>query len=141
MLEKMLHHKLLTEGEQGQGVVTRRHDQAAESSSKSFSILFEIEGHIKFPDGSETEFKSEWLNSHTVGDIQEGEIVPVRYEPADHAKVVLDVVALEEKKSAAIERAQAGEQECKAKAISDADAKIARGDAASTSEPGYNDSQ
>lgn len=139
MLEKMLHHKLLREGEQGQGVVTKRHDQAAESGTHSFSILFEIEGHIKFPDGTETEFKSEWLSSHKVGDIQEGEIVPVRYDPADHSKVVLDVVALEEKKTAAIEHAQAWDQERKAKAIADADAKIARGDAASTS--GYDDSQ
>ncbi len=141
MLEKMLHHKLLTEGEQGQGVVTKRHDQATESGTHSFSILFEIEGHIKFPDGTETEFKSEWLSSHKVGDIQEGEIVPVRYDPADHSKVVLDVVALEEKKSAAIEHARAWDQERKAKAIADADAKIARGDAAGSSEPAYDDSQ
>jgi hypothetical protein len=141
MLEKMLHHKLLKEGEQGQGVVTKRHDQASDTGTHSFSILFEIEGHIKFPDGSEAEFKSEWLSSHKVGDIQEGEIVPVRYDLADHDKVVLDVVALEAKKSAAIERAQAWEQERKAKAIADADARIARGDAASTNAPGYEDSQ
>jgi hypothetical protein len=141
MLEKMLHHKLLKEGEQGQGVVTKRHDQAAETGTHSFSILFEIEAHIKFPDGTETEFKSEWLSSHKVGDIQEGDVVPVRYDHAEHAKAVLDVVALEEKKSGAIEHAQAFDQERKAKAIADADAKIARGDAASASEPGYEDSQ
>lgn len=27
MLERMLHHKLLTEGEQGQGMVTKTHDE------------------------------------------------------------------------------------------------------------------
>jgi Protein of unknown function (DUF3592) len=140
MLEKMLHHKLLEEGERGRGVVTKRHDQAAESGTHTFSILFEIEGHIKFPDGTESEFKSEWLSSHKVGDIREGDVVPVRYDAADRSRVVLDVVSLEEHKSAALERAKAWEQEHKDEAIADADARIARGDAATTSEPGHDDS-
>jgi hypothetical protein len=134
MLEKMLHHKLLKEGEPGQGVVTKRHDQAAESSTHDFSILFEIHGHIKFPDGTQTEFRSEWLKSSKVGEIQEGAIVPVRYDPSDHSKVVLDVVELEERKKAKVEKAEAWQEEEKAKAIAEADEQAARANAGDTTE-------
>jgi hypothetical protein len=129
MLEKMLHHKLLKNGEQGHGVVTDRHDQAVESGTKSFSMLFEIHGHINFPDGTQSGFKSEWLNSHNVGDIQAGTVVPVRYDASDHSKVVLDVVALEEKHKAAVERDAARLEQEKTKAIADADAEAARANA------------
>ncbi len=129
MLEKMLHHKLLKEGEQGQGVVTRRHDQATESGTGGFSTLFELQGHIKFPDGSQAEFKSELLNSHKVGDIQEGAIVPVRYDASDHSKVVLDVNALEEKNRADVDQAQAWVAAEKSKAIAQADAQAAKANA------------
>jgi hypothetical protein len=126
MLEKMLHHKLLKEGEQGQGVVTKRHDQASESSNNSFSILFELQGHIKFPDGTQTEFRSEWLSTHKVGDIQVGSIVPVRYAAEDHSKIVLDVVALEERKRADVEQAKEWLDRDKEQAIEQADAKSGR---------------
>jgi hypothetical protein len=129
MLEKMLHHKLLKEGEQGQGVVTKRHDQATESGTHSFSFLFELEGHIRFPDGTEAEFKSEWLNSGKVGDIQEGTIVPVRYDASDHSKLVLDVVALEEKHRANVEQSEAWVAKQKSDAIARADAEAAKANA------------
>ena len=129
MLEKMLHHKLLKEGEQGQGVVTERHDQASESGTKSFSFLFELRGHIKFPDGTQEEFKSEWLNSSKVGQIEEGAIVPVRYDASDHSKVVLDVVALEATKRADDEHAEAWTAEQKSQAIAEADAAAAQANA------------
>ena len=129
MLEKMLHHKLLKDGEQGQGVVTKRHDQAAETGTGGFSMLFEIQGHIKFPDGIQTEFKSELLSSHKVGDIQEGSIVPVRYDATDHSKVVLDVVALEETRKAAVKQAETWLEEEKSKAIAEADAQTAQANA------------
>jgi hypothetical protein len=129
MLEKMLHHKLLREGEQGQGVVTKRRDQAAESSSSSYSMMFEIEGHITFADGTQTEFRSEWLNSRKVGDIEESAIVPIRYDAADHSKVVLDVVALEAKKQAAKAQAEDALDEQTAKAIAEADAQAAQANA------------
>jgi Protein of unknown function (DUF3592) len=125
MLEKMLHHKLLREGQQGKGVVTKRHDQAVESGTHAFSIRFEIEGHITFLDGTQAEFKSEWLSSHNVGDIREGAIVPVRYDPSDHSKVVLDVVALEEKKKSERRQDEAWLEEQKSRAIADADAEVA----------------
>jgi hypothetical protein len=129
MLEKMLHHKLLKEGERGQGVVTKRHDQGSESSNGVYSILFEIQGHIKFPDGTETRFRSEMLSSHKVGDIQEGSIVPVRYDASNHSKVVIDVLALEQAKHAQVHDAEAYLERRKAQAIAEADAKLAQGNA------------
>ncbi len=129
MLEKMRHHKLLKEGEQGQGVVTKRHDQGSESSNGVYSILFEIQGHIRFPDETETQFKSELLSTHKVGDITEGSIVPVRYNASDHSKVVLDVIALEAAKQARVHEAEAYLEQRKAQAIADADAKLAQGNA------------
>jgi hypothetical protein len=129
MLEKVLHHKLLKEGEQGQGVITEKHDQGSESSGGLYSILFEVKGHIKFPDGTETQFQSELLSSHKVGSLEEGAIVPVRYNPADRSQAVLDVVALEEAKSAEREQAEDLTERQKQQAIADADAKTAEGNA------------
>jgi hypothetical protein len=129
MLEKMLHHKLLKAGEQGQGVITERHDQATESSNTSFSYLFELQGHIRFPDGTQTEFRSEWLSSHKVGDIKVGSIVPVRYDAMDHSKAVLDVVALEERRDAEVEKTKQWLEDDKARTIEQADATAAAANA------------
>jgi hypothetical protein len=126
MLEKVFHHKLLKEGGQGQGVITERHDQGSESGGGGYSILFEVNGHIKFPDGTETQFQSEMLSSHKVGDLQEGAIVPVRYDPADHSKAVLDVVALEQANSGERKQAEDMVEQQKQQAIADADAKTAQ---------------
>ncbi len=126
MLERMLHHKLLTEGEQGHGVVTKSHDEAAETGTNIYSMRFAVSGHITFPDGTETQFKSDWLSTHNVGEIHEGAIVPVRYDPSDHSKVVLDVVALEEKWQAVLAKDKAWLQEDKTRRVADADAQAAR---------------
>ena len=129
MLEKVLHHKLLTEGEQGQGVITEKHVEASESSSSSFSFRIALHGHITFPDGMKTEFKSDWLSTHNVGDPDEGALVPVRYDPADHSKVVLDVVALEAQHKAEKEKDRAWLEEDKQRKIAEADAAAARANA------------
>jgi hypothetical protein len=132
MLERMLHHKLLKEGQQGHGVVTERHDQAAETGTRSYSFRFELRGHIKFPDGAQTEFKSEWLSSHNVGDIREGAIVPVRSDPSDHSQVVLDVVALAEQHKGVLARDKAWVEQSNARRIADADAQAAQANASGT---------
>jgi hypothetical protein len=127
MLEKVLHHKLLKEGQEGQGVVTERHDQGTESGPSGYHILFEVKGHIKFPDGSEGKFQSELLSSGKVGDLQEGAIVPVRYSASNHDHVVLDVVALEAATRAARQSREDFAEQRKQEAIAEADAKIAGG--------------
>ena len=129
MLEKMLHRKLLKEGEQGKGVVTERHDQGSESGSHGYSTLYEIQGHMTFPDGTETKFKSELLSSQKVGDIQVGSLVPVRYHPSDPSKVVLDVPALEGAKAEERAKDQAWAESQKAEQIAQAEAEAARANA------------
>ncbi len=61
--------------------------------------------------------------------------MPVRFDPSDHSKVVLDVVALEERWKAVLERDKAWLKESKAKKIAEADAAVARGDTTTFSDP------
>ena len=129
MFDKMLHNRLLKHGEQGQGVVTKRHDEGTESDSKGWHMLFALQGHIKFPDGTEAEFHSAFLNSGKVGDIHEGSLVPVRYDAADHSKAVLDVVALEAGHASALAASQAQVERDKADRIAAAEARAAEANA------------
>jgi hypothetical protein len=81
--------KLYSEGAQTEGLVVNRSDTTER-------INYRVTIRVKFPDGSTTEFKK-WLDWHDVGQLYQGSVVPVRYDPSDHSKVVLDVPALEER--------------------------------------------
>lgn len=56
---------------------------------------FGVKVRVKLPDGSEAKFEKGPLEVRNVGLLFEGSVVPVRYDPADTSKVVLDVPALE----------------------------------------------
>jgi hypothetical protein len=58
MFDKLLHHKLLTEGLQGDGVITRQRVEAAKGELGVMGFYIGIEGHVKFDDGTEAEGKS-----------------------------------------------------------------------------------
>lgn len=79
--------KLYSEGAQTEGLVVHRSDTTE-------GINYHLSVRVKFPDGSATEFKK-WLDWHDVGQLYEGSVVPVRYDPSDHSKVELDVPALQ----------------------------------------------
>jgi hypothetical protein len=81
--------KLYAEGAQTEGVVVK---QASANDRIHFSVVV----RAKFPDGSTTEFRKGALDVHDVGYLHVGSVVPVRYDPADHSKVALDIPALEE---------------------------------------------
>ena len=81
--------KLYSEGTQTEGLVVHRSDTTER-------INYRVTIRVKFPDGLTTEFKK-WLDWHDVGQLYQGSVVPVRYDPSDHSKVVLDVPALEER--------------------------------------------
>ena len=83
--------KLYTEGAQTEGLVVHRSDTTER-------INYQVTVRVKFPDGSTTEFKK-WLDWHDVGQLFQGSVVPIRYEPSDHSKVVLDMPALEERQA------------------------------------------
>jgi len=81
------HKKLYKEGALTEGLVVQRSDTTE-------GINYHVTIRVKFPDGRTTEFKK-WLDWHDVGQLLVGSVVPVRYDPSDHSKVVLDVPALE----------------------------------------------
>ena len=86
-------HHLLKHGETILGVVISH----KEISSDQFGYENDYSVHVRvrFPDGSETEVAHRWTSNHKVGDLRVGDKVPVRYDPADHSKAVLDMPALE----------------------------------------------
>ncbi len=79
--------KLYAEGAQTEGLVVHRSDTTD-------GINYRVTIRVRFPDGSATEFKK-WLDWHDVGHVLQGSVVPVRYDPSDHWKVVRDVSALQ----------------------------------------------
>jgi hypothetical protein len=85
--------KLYSEGAQTEGLVVHRSDTTE-------GINYRVTIRVKFPDGLTTEFKK-WLDWHDVGQLYEGSVVPVRYDPSDQPKVVLDVPALQERNARA----------------------------------------
>ncbi|HEY6280157.1 MAG TPA: SHOCT domain-containing protein [Streptosporangiaceae bacterium] len=89
MFENRKRAKLYSEGTQTEGLVVHRSDT-------NEGINYRVTIRVKFPDGLTTEFKK-WLDWHDVGQLYQGSVVPVRYDPSDHSKVVLDVPALEER--------------------------------------------
>ena len=83
------HKKLYKDGALTEGLVVHRSDT-------NDGINYHITIRVKFPDGTTTEFEK-WLDWHYVGQLTVGGVVPVRYDPSDHSKIVLDVPALEER--------------------------------------------
>jgi hypothetical protein len=126
MFDKLLHHKLLTEGLEGEGVVTEQDIEAAKGSSAVYvDFLFAVKGHIRFDDGTEATFSSHLLETSKVGNLAAGTIVPVRYS-ADRAHAVVDVPKLEARKQAQKKAAAEREQRRKAKDIAAAEAALAK---------------
>ena len=83
------HKKLYATGAQTEGLVVKRIDDDQNR------IWYHVVVRAKFPDGTATEFKSHRLAHSDVGELFEGSVVPVRYDAADHSKIVLDIPALE----------------------------------------------
>lgn len=86
-------HHLLKHGAQGQGVVTSHKEIS--SDQYGFENDYAIHVRFRFEDGTETELVHRWTSEHKFGNLRVGDKVPVRYNPADHGKIVLDTPALE----------------------------------------------
>jgi hypothetical protein len=126
MFDKLLHHKLLTEGLEGEGVITEQRVEGAKGQLGVMGFYVGVEGHIKFDDGTEAKFSSRGLDTSKVGDLDVGTIVPVRYD-ADHRHVALDIPKLEAKKEAKKKAAAEWLERHKAEEIAAADAALAKG--------------
>jgi hypothetical protein len=125
MLDKVLHHKLLTRGLEGKGVITGRKVVGAKNTFGVMGFYITVEGHIKFSDGVEARFSSMDLNTYEVGILNVGTIVPVRYD-ADRAHAALDVPKLEAMREAEKKAAAERRERFQAKKIAAADAAVAK---------------
>jgi hypothetical protein len=126
MFDKLLHHKLLTEGLEGEGVITGQRVEGAKGELGVMGFYVGVEGHVKFDDGTEARFSSKGLDTSKVGDLDVGTIVPVRYD-AGHAHAALDIPKLEAKKAAKKKAAAEWLERHEAEEIAAADAAVAKG--------------
>lgn len=126
MFDKLLHHKLLTEGLEGEGVITGQKVEAAKGELGVMGLYVGVEGHIKFGDGTEARFSSKGLDTSKLGDLDVGTIVPVRYD-AGRTHAVLDIPKLEAAKAARKKQATEWLEHQKAAKIAAADAALAKG--------------
>jgi hypothetical protein len=126
VFDKLLHHKLLTEGLEGDGVITGQKVEAAKGELGVMGFYVGVEGHIKFDDGTEARFSSKGLDTSKVGDLDVGTIVPVRYD-AGRTHAVIDVPKLEAAKAAKKKAADEWLEHQKAKKVAAADAALAKG--------------
>lgn len=126
MFDKLLHHKLLTEGLEGEGVITQQRVEAAKGELGVMGFYIGVEGHVRFDDGTEARFSSKGLDTSKVGDLDVGTIVPVRYD-AGRGHAVLDVPKLEAAKAAKKQAADAWLVRHKAEQVAAADAALAKG--------------
>jgi hypothetical protein len=86
------HKRVLREGAQTEGQV---YGLTGYGGAEGGPTDFGVKVRVRFPDGSTTEFEKGPLEARHVGLLFEGSVVPVRYDPADTSKAVLDVPALE----------------------------------------------
>jgi hypothetical protein len=86
-------HRLLKHGLAIQGVVTS-HKEIAQDQYGS-ELDYSIHVRVRFGDGVETEIVHRWTKRTKVGILRVGDKVPVRYDPDDRSKAVIDMPALE----------------------------------------------
>jgi hypothetical protein len=125
MFDKLLHHKLLTEGLEGDGVITEQKVEGAKGQLGVMGFYIGVEGHIKFGDGTQLTFSSIGLDTSKVGDLDVGTIVPVRYD-SDRTHSVLDIPKLEAAKEAKKKAAAERLEHHKAEQVAAADAALAK---------------
>jgi hypothetical protein len=83
--------ELLREGAEAKGVVIET--KMRSNTEGRLEPNYRVKVRVKFEDGSTAEFKQK-LNKSRVGLHWEGDIVPVRYNTADHSKIMIDLPAI-----------------------------------------------
>jgi hypothetical protein len=116
-------HHLLKHGAEGEGVVTS-HKQIDRDQFGS-ELDYSIHVTVRFDDGTETEIAHRWTKRKKVGVLNVGDRVPVRYDPNDHSKVVLDMPKLEAARRQKVEEAEQVIREAEQKRVARAQAEIA----------------
>jgi hypothetical protein len=87
--------KLYQDGAETEGLVIKCWTEDVKARDINIRV------RVKFPDDSVTEIVQRGLMAPIVGDLYQGSVVPVRYDPTDHSKAVVDLPALKERQSQA----------------------------------------
>ena len=98
--------KLYAKGAQTEGYVTKA---VYDDYNAGY---YRVDVGVKFPDGATRELHNVHLVRAFHGEVSQGGMVPVRYDPGDHSKVVVDKPVLEERQvqAKAAQQAQAEKQ-------------------------------
>jgi hypothetical protein len=91
-------HKLRRDGVQAQALVLEKKIYATEVESGMTSAC-RYQLRVKFEDGSTTEISRRAFD-HTLASAAIGDVIPVRYDPADRSKIELDRHAIVERQKA-----------------------------------------
>jgi Short C-terminal domain len=110
--------KLLREGMEARAVVLKA-DYRWDGMGGTHHI-YRVELRVRFDDGSTAELHAK-LDKNKVGEYEQADIVPVRYDASDHAKIAVDVPALE----LGFQRSQAKAEAEEAIRIASSEAKLA----------------
>lgn len=87
------HHELLDSGAQTRGLVIDKHITGR--SQAGLRILsYTVQVRVSFADRTINEFHSDRLYTVNVGHLGPGDLVPVRYDPRDRSRLVVDTNAL-----------------------------------------------
>src|SRR5580658_901713 len=84
------HHKLYEEGAVARGVIIRLIAEREHHTIAHYDLMVDV----TFDDGTHGPLK-ERLKHADVGDLREGDVLPIRYDPRDRTKLVVDLPALE----------------------------------------------
>jgi hypothetical protein len=104
------HHKLLRDGATTEAVVieVKRVGGITYDPDGSSNSQYELKLRVHFSDAATTDTSCRaggWFRG-IKPTFSEGDVVPVRYDPADRTKVEVDLPAIEEKKQASAEAAK-----------------------------------
>jgi Protein of unknown function (DUF3592) len=116
-------HHLLKHGVEAQGVVTSHKEIARDQYGGELDYSMHV--RVRFEDGTETEIVHRWTKRTKVGSLKVGDKVPVRYDPDDHSKVVIDWPVLEAAHAKTIADAEATLKRYDEERIAKAQAEIA----------------
>jgi hypothetical protein len=90
-------HKLMREGDVGEAVVLR--EQRRGAGTRDWRQY--LDARFQYPDGSFVEFSGHVLHGDIEGNFfTVGDVVPVRYDPVDHRRIVFDVPKLRAERGA-----------------------------------------
>ncbi|MGP0050957.1 MAG: SHOCT domain-containing protein [Solirubrobacteraceae bacterium] len=130
--------RLLRDGIEPNGVIIARQHPINDQGNPASS--YPVQVRVRVDDGSTVDSRPPWagisyvpglyIEHDTEGQYEVGDIVPVRYDPADHSKIVVDHSALRAQHATAQRARDEADEAAKAAAIARGEAEVAGGEEA-----------